>query len=266
MCAKDCGGTDTVTYQREYECRREVFEDKRIVIPEFTAEAAHAGPTPYVRELVMGEECRRWVSLDPGGTDPTAMLWASHDVETDMLYVEAESLESVPSSATIARYTREHEEELWPKNRGILMRVADNSNVPLLYDLQNLHQVLFQATAKDNKDAAINLLRVKLRDGRLVIAPRCHLLVRTLLTARRASNRRKGFERTKATGHADLLDALLYLVRNVWLGAVVGTAPSQRVTQAEQGVIARPVVNREKRSDDAFVRALGLGKFRGGWG
>jgi hypothetical protein len=51
--------------------------------------------------------------------------------------------------------------------------------------------------------------------GRIVIHPRCTRLVKTLRLARRAKQMSKGFERMEEIGHADLLDCLIYMVRNL---------------------------------------------------
>jgi hypothetical protein len=97
----------------------------------------------------------------------------------------------------------------------------DNNNLVLLNDLFRLHGINFIATAKDNKEAQINELRLLIKQNRLIISPKCKTLIFHLKNAK-WDKQRKQFTRLKDSpdgtlkgGHADLLDALIYLVRNV---------------------------------------------------
>jgi hypothetical protein len=81
------------------------------------------------------------------------------------------------------------------------------------------------ATAKDNKEAQINELKIRVKQNKIFIHPRCENLLYHLKSAKwklKRDGTRDGFERLKDVkeknlrgGHADLLDALIYLVRNV---------------------------------------------------
>lgn len=79
----------------------------------------------------------------------------------------------------------------------------------------------FIATAKDNKEAAINNLRMWVQNERIEIHSRCVHLIYHLENAQWDKNRKK-FKHLKDSpsgevrgGHADALDSLIYLVRNV---------------------------------------------------
>jgi hypothetical protein len=93
------------------------------------------------------------------------------------------------------------------------MRVSDN-NLILINDLHRLHGIFFRPTNKDNKEAQINNLRLDVAGYKLYIHPRCKTLIRHLRFAT-WDKQRKGFTRTEDGAHADAVDALLYLVRNV---------------------------------------------------
>ena len=102
------------------------------------------------------------------------------------------------------------------------MRFMDNNNLLLINDLSRMHDILFIPTAKDDKEAAINKTRMMISAGRIIIHPdNCPTLNYHLSNAVWDKNR-KSFKRMSNTadhkimgGHADALDALVYLVRNI---------------------------------------------------
>jgi hypothetical protein len=256
----DSEGEDTVVYRREYELQF-VFDEASTAIPEFTRMRAEVGDLErglprLVREVDRPSGADLYGSLDPGGSDMTAGLLAFYEFSQDLLVIEDElAMQNMTSDVLAARW-REKERALWGENpAGKLMRFADNNNKILLGDLNRLHKLLFYATAKDNRDAQINQVRLMVRDGRLAIHPRCKLLIKTLRLARRAATASKGFQHSKEIGHADLLDALIYLVRNVRRNAMPGTTEVRPM--AEQGI--RPAQAR-RSSEQELARALGLGR------
>lgn len=209
-CKAMAGGEHSEEYQREFELHTDA-RGRTTAIPEFqTARAS------VVRVVDRPLTADRYESLDPGGTHPTGELWGFYDFEQDLLVVEDEWLKDKGLTSDIVKINEEKEVKLWgPAPGGKLYRIADNNNQTLLRDLHIDHGLLFHATAKDDKDAQINKTRVMFRDNRIAIHPRCEILIKTLLIARRAKSKRAGFEEAKGIGHADLLDCLLYMVRNL---------------------------------------------------
>lgn len=266
---KDSGGAESVDYLREYELQF-VYGDDSIAIPEATTQRMFEGDPenklpedepsrglpPIVRELTYPNESDHYESLDPGGSDLTGWLASTYIFEQDILYIEDEiTFHNMTTDDFVAK-VRKREVDLWGEApRGRIRRYADNNNQRLLYDLHVLHKMTFVGTAKDNKDAQINQARLMVRDGRLAIHPRCKLLIKTLRVAKRAKVARKGFEHMDDIGHADLLDCLLYKIRNL-RRRELPRAPAQR--QAEVQVRPPPVVQREP--DRQLARALGLGR------
>lgn len=266
---KDSGGAESVDYLREYELRF-VYGDESTAIPEATMQRMFEGDPlkelpeehpsrglpPIVRELVYPSESDHYESLDPGGSDLTGWLASTYIFEQDLLYIEDEITFQNMTTDDFAAKVRKHEVELWGESpRGKIRRYGDNNNKRLLYDLHVLHKLSFTATDKDNKDAQINVVRLLVRDGRLAIHPRCKLLIKTLRVAKRAKQVRKGFEHAEDIGHADLLDCLIYKVRNINRRALP-KPPEQR--QAEAQVRPPQLVKREP--DVQIARALGLGR------
>lgn len=210
-CQQDCGGENTPEYQREYELKFETGKNKT-AIPEFTLEKQKE----VVKDVPRPHNADRYASLDPGGEHPTGELWGFYDFEKDLLVIEDEWLGDNVTTDVIASKTKEKEEFLgWQRSTGKLYRIADNNNIILLRDLHQQHGLLFRATAKDDKDAQVNRVRVMFRDNKLLIHPRCELLIKTLRIAKRSKIKKKSFLEMEDIGHADLLDTLIYMARNI---------------------------------------------------
>lgn len=267
----DSGGAENVIYLREYELQF-VVNTERVAIPEATVDRLFKGDPekklpeddpsrglpPLVRELVCPNESDHYESLDPGGTDLTGWLGASYLFEHDLVYIEDEITFHNMTTDAFATKVRAKEVSLWGERpRGRIRRYGDSSNKRFLYDLHVDHKLYFMATAKDDKGAQINKVRLMVRAGRLAIHPRCKLLIKTLRTAKVAKDTRRGFERGDEIGHADLLDCLIYLVRNV-NRRELPKAPDQRPVEAQ--VRAPPPV--EDKQVRALSAALGLNRFR----
>ena len=123
------------------------------------------------------------------------------------------------------KFLSEKEKKLWgdpsnpdPKSyKPPYIRVSDNNNLLLLNDLDTLHGLRFIPTRKDNKEAAVNQVKMKIADCDIIINPRCKVLIYHIKNAKWDKNR-KSFVRSPDAGHYDALDALIYLVRNIVLG------------------------------------------------
>jgi hypothetical protein len=108
------------------------------------------------------------------------------------------------------RIAIDKEEKIWGLKKPLL-RVCDNDDVVIRE--MNRRGWLVRATAKDNKEMAINMLRELVRDCRLFIHPRCVKLL-SQMQSTIWNEKHNSFERTKE-GHGDLLDALIYMNRCV---------------------------------------------------
>jgi hypothetical protein len=207
----------------EYMCQVPDMSDKSI-LPSFTSEVYKEIVTDQFEVPVY---CHKYVSLDPGGTDLTAVLFGFYDYERATLVIIDEIIvDGTTNTAILADLIREKEKLHWsnPVDNTVeqpYKRVSDVSNAILLTDLQKLHGLTFTKTKKDKKMAAINSLDVTIMQKRLIIHPRCQTL---LYHARAAewNNAETEFKRLKDSptgkirgGHADALDALIYMHRNV---------------------------------------------------
>lgn len=215
-------GIDNPRFRCEYLCEVAISPEQ-MVIGEFTAEkefqVVKENPRPAIFDT--------YVSMDVGFRDLTGVLFAYYDYLNASIVVEDEYVIRGVELTTdkLAEVIKEKESSVFLSSNGLpvtpTMRIADNNNLILLNDLQKLHGLAFFPTAKDNKDAQINELKLLIKQNRIVINPRCKNLLFHLRAARWNKNF-SNFERLKDNknenllgGHADLLDALIYLVRNI---------------------------------------------------
>jgi hypothetical protein len=94
-------------------------------------------------------------------------------------------------------------------------------NLGLQQDLQQLHGLTFLTTRKDNKEGAINEMKMWIAQGRVKIHERCKHLIYHLEFGQ-WNKHRTDFTRLPDTpdkkikgGHVDTIPALYYLIRNI---------------------------------------------------
>jgi hypothetical protein len=214
-------------YQREYLCK--IVQDRNsVVIPEFDEETE----LKIVRKHDRPAYYDIYVSGDIGFKDLTVFLFAYYDFMNATIVIEDELVMNGPSMTTerLAREIREKEEKLFVDCSNIpippYLRIMDNHPI-MINDFQRLHNLTVIPTAKDDKEAQINHVRLMIKSKKIKIHPRCKHLIHHLKNATWDKNRkefrrmndiigREGGESTSIRGgHADALDALIYLVRNV---------------------------------------------------
>ena len=209
-------------YLREYKCQI-INDSTDLVVPGFDkiiddVVGIHKRP-PYFDWYVSG---------DIGFRDLTIFLFGYYDfleatlvIEDELVVTGAENL----ITKVMAKKIQDKERELYSDpNSGELikpaLRVMDN-DLKLINELQLLHDLTFLATEKTNKEVYINQLRMQLVQNQIKIHPKCKHLLYHIENAC-WDKHRKEFLRLPDTadfsirgGHADGLDALIYMVRNV---------------------------------------------------
>lgn len=212
------GGIANRKFKAEYLCEI-LRNEENTVVPEFD------DPTEFLivsSTYVRPKFYDTYLAMDIGGKDFTVVLFAYYDFLNARIVIEDELvLKEKQMSSKIVKGIREKSETLWGEKPHYL-RFADNNNIILLNDL-GLHGLTFIPTRKDNKEAAINTLRMKVMEHQIVIHPRCKTLIYHLKFAmwkKSASNGSgyREFARGADGSHFDALDALIYLVRNVVYG------------------------------------------------
>ena len=214
-------GIDNPRFRCEYMCEVAI-DPEMVVIGEFTPEKE----AEIVKEVERPPFFSSYISMDIGFKDLTAILFAYYDYMNAQLIIVDEYVTKGSSVTTdnLATIIKDLERRNFSDKHGLITepyRVADNNNPILLQDIFTRHQLSFTATRKDNKDAQINEVKMRIKQNQIIIHPRCRNLIYHLKAAK-WDKKRKGFERVKDNkeagllgGHVDLLDALIYLVRNV---------------------------------------------------
>ena len=222
-------------------CRREflaevVTEESRAAIPGYTLERSK----DIVREWPRPEYRDHYVSLDLGYSDGHGVLFAYWDFKASMLIVEDELVLRGKTTDDLCAAIKLKEKELYgvDKYDGTLAGVKDWGDLPdyvrryaqmktqpqpylrisdndplVLADIIQRHGIAFLPTRKDDKAAAVDDLDIAVRNCRIAVHPRCRNLHKQLLSTL-WNKQRTEWERT-SDGHGELVDALIYLWRNV---------------------------------------------------
>ena len=208
--ADEVGGYDSVDFKREY-LNIMITDEDHAVIPEANDEIL----SRIVKEYRRPAYYDTYVSMDIGVKDLTGILYAYYDFLTSKIIIEDEATFKGRSftTANLAVSIKKTEEALWGFKKPYL-RVADNNNLILLNDLGIDYGISFIPTAKDNKHAWLNQIRILIAEERIVINPKCKQLIFHLKNATWNKNKTE-YERSLDGGHYDLIDALAYLVRNI---------------------------------------------------
>jgi hypothetical protein len=202
----------STTFRREY-LGEFIADEERSVVPEWN-QAIERHITQRALESNRPDYCDRYISLDIGWRDGMAALFGYWDYRNARLVIEDEILLFKKTAEDTAHIVSTKALELWAKDKPYLC-VADN-NLQTIADI-NLHSskfgLTFIPTRKDDKELQVNNLREWIRGYKIYIHPRCRRLL-TQLGSTIWNKARTSYERN-SEGHGDLLDALVYLVRNV---------------------------------------------------
>jgi hypothetical protein len=209
--------TKNIRFRAEYLC--EVVRDKtKTIIPEFDDVAESEIVTD---KFLIPTYYDYYLSMDIGGKDFTSILIAYYDFINDTVVIIDEIVhKDKQSSKKIAKSIKDKLAEHFDEKPPYLM-FADNNNIILLNDLRADHKLSFIPTQKDNKQAAINKVKILIANRQIIIHPRCVNLIRQLRTGRWSSSNKNGykdFAKDPMGGHFDLIDALIYLIRNIIYG------------------------------------------------
>lgn len=206
------GGEESPTWRREY-LAEFLIDEENAVVPEFTKLEAHLVKEGPEIPSIERRYIHRYISMDVGYVDLTVALLAWYDFRQDMLWVVDEVVLSGANSAEIDRAVAEKEQEVWG-DLPVYRRVADAP--PLVLSEFRSHRPNLEAPwgmpRKDNKEAAINALRLDCQKRRIGISPKCKTLIYHLKAAT-WNPQRTQFRRSVDAGHYDAVDAMIYLVR-----------------------------------------------------
>jgi PBSX family phage terminase large subunit len=210
-------------FRAEYLC--EVTRDlDKSILPSFTMENESIVVRSNYERPVFYDA---YVGMDIGSVDLTAVVFGYYDYLNATMVIEDELIFSKDvNTKTVTEAIKHKESQLWtnPIDKSVVppyMRIADNSHLIMLTDMQRDYGITFHPTRKDNREAAINALDVALSQHKLIIHPRCTHTIYHMKFAE-WNKTRTTFKNLKDSpsgeikgGHADALAALIYLHRNI---------------------------------------------------
>lgn len=207
------GGVDSDEFRTEYMCEL-IFDSDRSVFPEFGRHEKDI-VVPWSQPVF----CDKYVSMDIGFRDLTAVLFGYYDFMNAVLVIEDEFAinGSEMNTEKLANGIKDKEFVLWfnkltGEQEKPYTRVCDN-NLQVIADLSALNSLYFRGTEKHNKDASMNQVKMMLQNNQIKINPRCVNLIEHLRLATWDKNK-KDYIR-KNGHHFDFADSLIYMVRNL---------------------------------------------------
>lgn len=216
------GGEKNPKFQAEYLCVIPKVSENTIC-PEFTLLKDQL----IVDDIEVPPHRDFYNSMDVGFKDLTIVLFGFYNFKEACFYVMDELVMNGPEMTTqnLAKeikikestnfFDSEFEEEIEP-----YLRIMDN-DLKLINDLHQLHGLMYIATDKDNKEAAVNNLRIWVQNKRIKIHKKCKHLIYHLEFGQWENNRKKfkhlpdSTDKSVRGGHVDAVDSLIYLLRNV---------------------------------------------------
>lgn len=228
------------TYWRREYLAEVVLEETRAAVPAWADEVL---VREVIKDVARPEHWDAYVGLDWGFGDPSAAVFGWHDVAHIRLIIEDEIEMRGSTLSEFARAVKAREVLLYGESRfnGTLLgakdflertvpdvwlakcisdaaprqpylRVGDN-DLQVLAELASEHGYAVMPSRKDDKAMAVDALNTLLRQRRIIIHPRC-VRLQEQLGSTLWNRSRTEWERT-ARDHGDLLDALVYLTRNI---------------------------------------------------
>lgn len=204
---KASGGPNSTTWRREYLCEF-VVDQSLAVVPEFDAEAQ----IRLVKEWERPKYFYPGLSLDVGYFDSTFVIFGYYDFLAAKAIIEDELVIKRARTDEIANGIKAKETALYV-GREMYFRKTDIDH-RLIADMAANHKLALSPTAKDDKEAQVNMIREWIKSDRIIIHPRCVNLIAQLRSAI-WNNKRTEFERIGNFGHFDGVDALCYFLRNL---------------------------------------------------
>lgn len=233
ILARYPGGMENIKFRCEYLCEIPSVTDATVV-PEF-----QKVKDDIVKELDMPEYCDFYTSMDIGFSDLTVVLFGYYDyyrktlvVLDEEIFNGSKELKTHKVSDRIKNTERQrykvmrHGQEEY---QAPYLRYSDNNNLILINDLSSTYDLLFFPTEKKNKEQYVDLVRRWVEQKRIIIHPRCENLLYHISKAQwhytKAGTFTGKFKNLKGdpksgllNSHADALDALIYMARNVQTG------------------------------------------------
>lgn len=195
-----------LTWRIEYLAERGLRNPDKTIIPGWDDR--------YVRDIKKDQYYSFFYkaeSLDVGTKhDLTVALFGYYHYLNAQLVIEDEFQLSGPEFTTLklssAIKVKEH--NLWGSQQPVI-RVSDISDIQA--DLNRTHNLPFVSASKLELHAMVNRLNLLVEAGRLIVHPRCRLLIQTLKNGVWNKNRTEFGRSEIGLGHMDAIASLIYL-------------------------------------------------------
>lgn len=208
--AREMGGKNSTTFRRECLCEL-ILDDDLALCREWSDE--------YLKDVPRDEFYGYYYKLvgqDLGRKDHTALIFGYYDFKRAALIVEDELTMEGPlwTTITLKDMVLKTEKALWGEAPPF-RRISDNNNPHLLTDLSSIHNIHFIAVKKESSlEQMVNRVREWVKDGRIIVSPKCKMLHGCLKYGIWDEKRRE-FSRSKIYGHFDHFAALMYLLLHI---------------------------------------------------
>lgn len=222
---KQYGGVNSPKFRREYLCEVIKSEDTSVF-----PEADDTLMAKIVKEWEKPAFYDAYVGMDLGYHDLTVVVFGYFDYRNDKVIIEDELV--VPGKdlklGEFANKILEKEAYIFTnKDTGEIIppsaRASDINHI-VTEEMSRLsgYKLRFEAARKDDKDAAINNMRVLIASEKLIINPRCHTVIRHIKNAKwdkrpsyNQGKQSRKFARSAGDGHYDAVDAVCYMLRTI---------------------------------------------------
>jgi hypothetical protein len=197
-------------WEREYECKW-VINRRKMAVPEWDSGTmvATSNRDPYYQFY------HHYVGIDWGYKDFTAIVFATYNFRKARLEVDGELTyqgKDVRSDLIADRMNLEHS-HLWGADAKLWRQVSDSADPILINELNKFKGMSFVPVQKAHTlEAMLNEFRVMVAGGKIVVSPKCQMLIHDLETAVWTDDRKK-LDQDVFSHHFDHLMALVYLTR-----------------------------------------------------
>lgn len=195
-----------LTWRIEYLAERGLRNPEKTIIPgwddKYIRDIKHDQYFPFFYKAV---------SLDVGTKhDLTVALFGYYHYLNAQLVIEDEFKLPGPEFTTLklSASIKVKERNLWGSQQPAL-RVSDISDIQA--DLNTTHNLPFISVSKTELHSMVNRLNLLVDAGRLVVHPRCKLLIQTLKNGIWDKNREEFAHSEIGLGHMDAVASLIYL-------------------------------------------------------
>jgi hypothetical protein len=216
---REMGGRSSAAFRREALC--EIIKDPTTtILPEVTEDLL----SKIVKEHPLPPHYDSYVSMDWGGKDLTVAVFGYYDFRADKLIIldeivkTGQELQLNKFATEILEKEAKHWTNIYTNEiKAPYLRVSDINYIAISELRQHSNGLLnFVNVKKDDKEAAINAMRVALAAEKILIHPRCKTVIQHCKNGKWSKNKTKAeFARSPDDGHYDALDALLYMFRSV---------------------------------------------------